>query len=81
MSSKPATPASVILEVIARTCGQPVRGGQTLGSDLLLNDEDLLELRAALELALECELGEIEIDGRITVSDLIDTIIARSKAA
>jgi len=76
MSSKPATPAPVILEVIARTGGRPVRRGQALGIDLLLNDEDLLELRAALELALECELGV-----GITVSDLIDAIIARSKAA
>jgi len=75
MSSKPATPAPAILEVIARTGGRPVRRGQALGIDLLLNDEDL-ELRAALELALECELGV-----GITVSDLIDAIIARSKAA
>jgi hypothetical protein len=42
------------------------------------NDDDLLELRAALELALECDF---EIDGGITVSDLFDAIIAQSKAA
>ena len=81
MSAKPATPASVIFEVVARTCGQAVRRNQTLGNDLLLNADDLLELRAALELALECELGDFEIDGGITVADLIDAIIGRSQAA
>ena len=45
-----------------------------------MNSGDLLELRMALELALQCELGDFEIDGGITVADLIEAIIGRSQA-
>jgi hypothetical protein len=79
--AKPGTPASVILEVISRTCGRPAREGHTLRTDLGLNGSDLEELRVALELALKCELGDFEIDGGITVSDLIEAIRLRSHAA
>jgi hypothetical protein len=81
MPIKPATPASVILEVVSRTCGLPARRSDTLRKDLLLSDGDLLELRMALELALQFEIGDFEIDGGITVADLIEVIIGRAKAA
>lgn len=81
MLVKHVTPASVILEVISRTCNLPVRESHTLRHDLLMNSGDLLELRMALELALQCELGDFEIDGGITVADLIEAIIGRSQAA
>jgi hypothetical protein len=81
MAIKPATPASVILEVISRTSGVPVRESHTLRNDLFLGDGDLLELRMALELALQFEFGDFEIDGGITVADLIEAIIERSQAA
>jgi len=81
MPIQPATPASVILEVVSRTCGLPVSQSHTLRSDLFLNQGDLLELRMALELALQFEFGDLEIDGGITVADLIEVIIGRAKAA
>jgi hypothetical protein len=81
MPIKPATPASVILEVVSRTCGLPAHRSDTLRKDLLLNEGDLLELRMALELALQFEFGDFEIDGGITVGDLIAAIIGRSQAA
>jgi acyl carrier protein len=46
-----------------------------------MSSGDLLELRMALELALQFEFGDFEIDGGITVADLIEAIIGRSKAA
>jgi hypothetical protein len=79
MSIKSATPASVILEVVARVCGQPVRRNWTLVNDLLFDEDDLIELRAALELALKCELGDFEIDGGITVADLIERIVTHGR--
>lgn len=81
MPAKPGTPASVILEVVSRTSGRPARESHTLRKDLGLNESDLEELRVALELALNCELGDFEIDGGITVSDLIEAIKLRSHAA
>jgi hypothetical protein len=81
MPIKPATPASVILEVVSRTCGLPVSQSHTLRKDLLLSEGDLLELRMALELALQFEFGDVEIVGGITVGDLIAAIIGRSQAA
>ena len=81
MPVQPATPASVILEVISRTCRLPVRESHTLRKDLLMSSGDLLELRMALELALQFELGDFEIDGGVTVADLIEVIIGRSQAA
>jgi len=81
MPLQPATPASVILEVISRTCGLPVRESHTLRNDLHMSSGDLLELRMALELALQFEFGDLEIDGGIIVEDLIEAIIGRAKAA
>ena len=81
MGRTPASPASVILEVISRTCGLPVRGDHEITNDLHLGQAELMELRVALELALRCDLGDFEIDGGITVADLIEALIERSKAA
>ena len=81
MPVRPASPASVILEVISRTCGLPVRDHHKIQNDLHLGRAERMELRVALELALRCELGDFEIDGGITVADLIEELIERSKVA
>jgi len=75
--ARAATPAQVIREVFARTCGRPVREDHTLG-DLQLDEQDCVELLAALELALRCEAKDVELTRSLRVSDLIELLKRRA---
>jgi hypothetical protein len=72
------SPADVIREVIFRTCGRHVRDSDRLSSDLHLDAQDRGELLVALELALRCEAGEIQLTDDLTVSDLIRALKDRA---
>jgi acyl carrier protein len=78
--AKPATPASVIREVLARTCGRPVRDKEKLATDLDLDPAERAELLVALELALRCEARDIQLTGDVTVADLIAILKKRAAA-
>ena len=81
MPTKKPSPADVIREVIARTCQRPVDDRHRLERDLMLDPAEREELRVALELALRCELDDFEIEGGVTVADLIAALVERTKAA
>lgn len=69
--AKAGSPANVIRDVIARTCGRRAHDTQALGPDLHLDSDDRAELLVALELALRCEADDIVLTEDITVRDLI----------
>jgi hypothetical protein len=76
---KRATPADVIREVISRTCKRRVRDRDSLAFDLNLTLAERAELLSALEIALHCEAGDIQLTDDVTVADLI--AILRDRAA
>ena len=68
---KQAKRGDVIREVVSRTCRCPVHDRDRLGDDLHLDAATVLELLAALELALRTELQNIALIHELTVGDLV----------
>jgi hypothetical protein len=76
--AKEASPADVIREVIFRTCGVRPRNSDQMSKDLHLDRQERAELLVALELALRCEAGDIQLTDDLTVSDLIRALKDRA---